>query len=70
MVKVLLADKPVMANRVLTFGRLVWNDFLEHQLVDQNPFVGVKRNKTAARTRNYSWRSGIRSRRRATRCSR
>jgi integrase len=55
MVKVLLADTPVMANRVLTFGRLVWADFLEHQLVEENPFVGVKRNRTRPRTRNYTW---------------
>jgi integrase len=55
MVKVLLAEKPVMANRVLTFGRLIWNDFLEHQVVEENPFVDVMRHTTAARTRNYTW---------------
>jgi integrase len=64
-VKVLLGDTPVMANRVLTFGRLVWNDFLEHQLVDENPFVGVKRHRTTARTRNYTWDEWFRIRARA-----
>lgn len=55
MVKVLLADSPVMANRVITFGRLCWNDFLEHQLVDENPFVAVKRYKGGKRTRLFTW---------------
>jgi integrase len=55
MVKVLLANTPSLANRVMSFGRAIWADFLEHQLIDQNPFVGVKRHKTSARTRLYTW---------------
>ncbi len=50
-IKELLGDHPPMANRVLVFGRLIWNDFLENQLIDSNPFVGIKRYPSSKRTR-------------------
>lgn len=53
--KKLLASTPNMANKVLSFGRLVWADFLESQLVDENPFVAIKLNKERKRTRLYTW---------------
>lgn len=55
MLKKLLARTPNMANKVMSFGRLVWADFLESQLVDENPFVAVKMNKEHRRTRLYTW---------------
>jgi hypothetical protein len=55
MVKVLLADTPGIANRVVTFGRLVWNEFLEHQLVERTPSSRSSASRMHARTRNYTW---------------
>lgn len=55
MVKVLLAPTPNMANRVLSFARQVFADMVEHQLIDNNPFLGVKRHKEAKRTRLIQW---------------
>jgi integrase len=54
-VKILLASTPNMANRILSFARQVFNDFVEQQLVDSNPFLGVKRHKEAKRTRLITW---------------
>ena len=54
-VKLLLASTPNMANRVLSFARQVFADFVELQLIDSNPFLGVKRHKEAKRTRLIGW---------------
>lgn len=54
-VKVLLAPTPNMANRVLSFARQVFADFVEQQIIDNNPFLGIKRHKEAKRTRLISW---------------
>lgn len=51
MLKVLLAATPNMANRVISFARQVFADFVEHQLIDSNPFLGIKRHHEAKRTR-------------------
>lgn len=50
-IKVLLAGTPGMANNVLSFGRQVFADFVEHQLLDSNPFIGVERCPVNRRTR-------------------
>lgn len=54
-VKMLLAPTPNMANRVLSFGRSVFADLVEQQVVDSNPFLGVRRHTEAKRDRIYSW---------------
>lgn len=54
-VKVLLAKTPTAANHTLSISRQVFNVFLEQQLIESNPFVGVKRYQTAARTRLLLW---------------
>lgn len=46
---------PNMANRVLSFGRQVFDYALEEQLVELNPFVGIKRHKEKKRTRLILW---------------
>lgn len=51
MVKLLLAPKPMMANHVISFGRSVFADFVEQQLVDNNPFQGIKRHDYTPRKR-------------------
>ena len=51
MVKALLAPKPTMANHVISFGRSVFADFVEQQLCDSNPFIGIKRHAVESRTR-------------------
>lgn len=53
-VKLLLAPTPNMCNRVLSFARQVFADFVEQQVIDSNPFIGIRRHKEAKRTRNYS----------------
>lgn len=55
MVKVLLAQTPNMANRILSFARLAFDDMVEHQLIDSNPFHGVRRHREAKRTRLIGW---------------
>lgn len=55
MVKKLLAPTPNMANRVLSFGRQIFADFVEDQLIDSNPFLGIQRHKEARRTRLIEW---------------
>lgn len=60
MVKKLLASTPNMANKVLSFWRLVWDDFVESQLCTDNSFIGVKRHREAKGTRLYTpneWRA-------------
>ena len=42
-IKVQLSDTPNMANRCLSFLRVVFQHALEWQLVDSNPCIGVKR---------------------------
>jgi hypothetical protein len=54
-VKMLLAPTPNMANRVLAFGRQVFADLVEQQVIDSNPFLGVRRHTEAKRDRLYSW---------------
>ncbi len=53
-VKLLLSSTPNMANRVMSFGRQVFGDFVEQQIIDSNPFLGIKRHKEARRTRVYT----------------
>lgn len=45
---------PVMANRVLSFLRVVFNYAMEWGEADSNPCIGVRRNKEAARGRLLS----------------
>lgn len=51
MVKKLLSPTPTMANHVLSFARSVFADFVEDQLCDSNPFLGIKRHNTESRDR-------------------
>jgi integrase len=46
---------PNMANRVLSFGRQVFDYALEDQRIESNPFVGVKRYPERKRTRLLLW---------------
>lgn len=50
-IKLAMADRPNMANRVLTVARLIFGYALENQLVSINPAVGVKRHREAKRDR-------------------
>lgn len=50
-IKTSMAKTPNMANRVLSFGRQVFDYALEQQRVELNPFVGLKRHKEKKRTR-------------------
>jgi integrase len=52
--KLQLASTPTMANRVLSFGRQVFDYALENQLVDLNPFSGIKRHAEKKRIRLLS----------------
>lgn len=45
------AATPNMTNRLLSFARQVFDHALEQQLIDSNPFVGIKRHKEAKRGR-------------------
>lgn len=49
--KVAMAKTPNMANRVLSFGRQVFDYALEQQRVSLNPFVGIRRHVEAKRDR-------------------
>ena len=49
--KLAMAKTPSMANQCLAVLRNVFNYALEHQLVDSNPAVGVRRHKEEKRTR-------------------
>jgi len=53
-VKMLLAPTPNYANRVISFGRQVWADFVEQQVCDSNPFLGIRRHKEAKSTQTYT----------------
>lgn len=46
-----MADTPNMANRVLSFLRVVFSHAVEWQLVDSNPCIGIKRHAESKRTR-------------------
>lgn len=46
---------PNMANRILSFGRQVFDYALEDQRIESNPFVGVKRYPERKRTRLLLW---------------
>lgn len=46
-----MADTPNMANRVLSFLRVVFACAVEWQLVDSNPCIGIKRHDEAKRKR-------------------
>ncbi len=50
-IKQSMAETPNMANRVLSFMRQVFADLVEHQAVDSNPCIGVKRYAEAKRKR-------------------
>lgn len=53
-IKVSLVERPNMANRVLSFARIVFAYAAEWQVVDGNPCVGVKRYVEARRKRLLS----------------
>ncbi len=46
-----IINTPNMANRLMSFGRQVFAYALEHQLVDLNPFVGIRSYKEQHRKR-------------------
>lgn len=50
-IKTHFADTPNMANRIISFLRVVFDHALEWQLVDANPCTGIKRHAEAKRTR-------------------
>lgn len=54
-IKRTLASTPNMCNRILSFARQVFDYALEEQLIDLNPFVGVKRHPEKKRTRLLQW---------------
>ncbi|MGI9563827.1 tyrosine-type recombinase/integrase [Pseudomonas fulva] len=49
--KLHMSDTPNMANRVLSFLRMVFNFALEQQIVDSNPCTGIKRHTEKKRDR-------------------
>lgn len=53
-VKMDLAATPNMANRILSFLRIVFGYGLEWQLVDSNPCIGIKRHEESKRDRYIS----------------
>jgi len=50
-IKVHFADTPNMANRMLSFLRVVFAHAVEWQVVESNPCIGIKRHKEARRRR-------------------
>jgi len=54
-IKVLLAKTPNMANRCVSLARGMFNKLVEQQVIDSNPFLGVKRWKERKRTRLLQW---------------
>lgn len=54
-VKVLLGPTPNWANRVISLARQIFGDLVEHQAIEANPFLGVKRHREAKRTRLITW---------------
>lgn len=54
-VKVLLSKTPNMANRCISLARQLFNHLVEQQVIESNPFLGVKRWREKKRTRLISW---------------
>lgn len=52
--KVSLSETPSMANRIISFLRMVFRYALEWQLVDSNPCIGIRRYPERARERYIS----------------
>ncbi|ETF00699.1 integrase [Advenella kashmirensis W13003] len=50
-IKVSLSDTPAMANRILSFLKVVFQHAVEWQMVDSNPCIGIKRHKEGRRER-------------------
>lgn len=50
-IKYAMTNMPNMANRCLSVARLLFNHWLELQLVDSNPAIGIARHVEARRTR-------------------
>ena len=50
-----LQATPNMCNRILSFARQVFDYGLEEQIVESNPFAGIKRHREAKRTRLIQW---------------
>jgi integrase len=50
-VKMSLSDTPNMANRILSFLRIVFSYAVEWQLVDSNPCIGIRRHEERKRDR-------------------
>jgi integrase len=49
-----LASTPAMANRCISFLRMVFDYALEQQIVEANPCIGAKRNREQKRTRRIT----------------
>jgi hypothetical protein len=60
-IKLALIKTPNMCNRVLSFGRGVFAHALEHQLVELNPFVGIRATRRRSAPGSSSGTSGGRS---------
>lgn len=54
-IKLELVKTPNMANRILSFGRQVFDFALEAQLIESNPFAGIRRHREKKRKRLYTW---------------
>lgn len=50
-IKMHMAATPNMANRILSFARVIFNYALENQLIDTNPAIGIKRHEEHKRDR-------------------
>lgn len=50
-IKTSLADTPNMANRLISFLRVVFQHAVEWQVVESNPAIGIRRHKEAKRDR-------------------
>lgn len=50
-IKQAYSDRPSAANQLMMFLRLVFQQAIEWGIVDNNPAIGIKRNKESARTR-------------------
>lgn len=53
-IKLAMANMPNMANRCLSVARLLFNHWLELQIVDENPAIGIARHAEAKRGRIVS----------------
>lgn len=50
-IKQAYSDRPAAANQLMAFLKLVFQQAIEWGIVDNNPAIGIKRNKESARTR-------------------